>query len=177
MKSSWLSECEIAEFLVCRPSWPILIITSSWGAVYLARNETKTCYLHLPYHSSTRLDVRKRYRPKMVKSLYLSLFALFSIPHSGIPPAPNIPRGWSIFSVYVNHINRLASLTQRQRKSIASERAKPSYTHILTFSHLSFWYEKRFFWKWADCGIFEDACRLSPSLFPLFFARLHWPRG
>ena len=44
------------------------------------------------------------------------------------------PIWWSILTVYVNHINRLASLTQRKRKIVASARNPPTRT----FWHFNF---------------------------------------
>ena len=46
-----------------------------------------------------------------------SLYALFSMLHSGIP-APGIPYDWSILTVNVNHVGRLASRTQKRTKKI-----------------------------------------------------------
>ena len=54
-----------------------------------------------------------------------SLYALFSKLHSGIP-APGIPYDWSILTVNVNHVGRLASRTQERTKKYG-EPVKPSY--------------------------------------------------
>ena len=54
-----------------------------------------------------------------------SLYALFSKLHSGIP-APGIPYDWSILTVNVNHVGRLASRTQKRTKKYG-EPVKPSY--------------------------------------------------
>ena len=117
-----------------------------------------------------------------------SLSSMFSIPHSDIP-APGIPYDWSILTVYVNHINCLASHKQGQRKNIVRVWT-PSFTAHLDI--LTCHFDKRnSFSGSGQTEVFVKMLTGSQLLFSLsavlrlvafsllacFFVCLHWPRA
>ena len=97
------------------------------------------------------------------------------IPHSGVR-APGIPYDWWMATVYFN--TYVSHLVSRAESSKHVEHLNPYYTTLFDVWHFK---ARNCFLRcggWggegvvcADWGIWKDAYRLSPSLFPPFFAR------
>ena len=109
---------------------------------------------------------------------------------------PMIGRFWQLTST--TSVAWLRTLRDEQ-KNMASLWNRPT-THILTIEQLSFWHEKRFFWKWAGTwgrgggrglwylyrclqavpfalpAVFRSLALIFHYL-PAIFTRLQWPRA